>query len=40
MKGKDPRDEMARASGYRCKPIRLNVPFLDGERHLLLCEPI
>jgi 16S rRNA (guanine527-N7)-methyltransferase len=40
MKGKDPRDEMARLSGFRCRAIPLSVPFVDGERHLVLCEPI
>jgi 16S rRNA (guanine527-N7)-methyltransferase len=39
MKGKDPRDEVARVLGYRCKVVPLNVPFLDGERHLVICEP-
>jgi len=39
MKGKDPRDEVARVSGYRCKVIPLSVPALEGERHLVLCEP-
>jgi 16S rRNA (guanine527-N7)-methyltransferase len=39
MKGKEPRDEMARVSGYRCRAIPLSVPFVDGERHLVLCEP-
>jgi 16S rRNA (guanine527-N7)-methyltransferase len=38
MKGKDPRDELARLSGYRCKVVRLSVPFLEGERHLALCQ--
>lgn len=38
MKGKDPRDEVARLSGYRCKTVALTVPFLDAERHLVLCE--
>jgi 16S rRNA (guanine527-N7)-methyltransferase len=39
MKGKDSRDEVARLSGYRCKTVALSVPFLDAERHLVLCEP-
>ena len=39
MKGRDPRDEIARLSGYRCKAVRLDVPFVEGERHLVLCEP-
>ena len=39
MKGKDPSDEVARLSGYRCKTIALAVPFVEGERHLVLCEP-
>jgi 16S rRNA (guanine527-N7)-methyltransferase len=38
MKGKDPREELARLSGYRCKVARLSVPFVEGERHLALCE--
>jgi 16S rRNA (guanine527-N7)-methyltransferase len=40
MKGKDPRDEIARLpSGYRCEVMPLDVPFVEGERHLVLCEP-
>jgi len=39
MKGKDPRSEVARLAGYRCKVVPLSVPFVDGERHLVLCEP-
>ena len=39
MKGKDPQDEVARVSGYRCTTVTLHVPFVDGERHLVLCEP-
>jgi 16S rRNA (guanine527-N7)-methyltransferase len=39
MKGKDPQDEVARISGYRCTTVTLHVPFVDGERHLVLCEP-
>jgi 16S rRNA (guanine527-N7)-methyltransferase len=40
MKGKDPRDEIARLpSGVRCRDVLpLKVPFVDGERHLVLCE--
>ena len=39
MKGKNPGDEIARLpSGYRCKVLPLAVPFVDGERHLVLCE--
>ena len=38
MKGKDPSDEVARLSGYRCKTVALSVPFVDGERHLVLCQ--
>jgi len=38
MKGKDPRGEVARVAGYRCQTVALNVPFLEGERHLVLCE--
>lgn len=40
MKGKDPRDEVARLSGQRCKTVALTVPFLEAERHLVLCEPV
>lgn len=41
MKGKDPGDEIARLpSGYRCQVLRLAVPFVDGERHLVLCEEV
>lgn len=40
MKGKDPGDEVARLSGYRCQTVALTVPFVDGERHLVLCEPV
>jgi 16S rRNA (guanine527-N7)-methyltransferase len=39
MKGKDPQDEVARVSGYRCTTVTLHVPVLGGERHLVLCEP-
>lgn len=39
MKGKDPQDEVARVSGHRCTTVTLHVPFVDGERHLVLCEP-
>ena len=39
MKGKNPRDEVARLPGYRCKTLPLSVPFVEGERHLVLCEP-
>lgn len=38
MKGKDPRDEIARLSGYTCRTVSLDVPFVEGERHLVLCE--
>jgi 16S rRNA (guanine527-N7)-methyltransferase len=40
MKGKDAGDEIARLpAGVRCAaPIVLRVPFVDGARHLLLCE--
>ena len=37
LKGKDPRGEMARLSGWRCKAVPLTVPFVEGERHLVLC---
>jgi 16S rRNA (guanine527-N7)-methyltransferase len=40
MKGKDPRSEIARLPNeYRCQVLRLDVPFVDAERHLVLCEP-
>jgi 16S rRNA (guanine527-N7)-methyltransferase len=40
MKGKDPRDEIARLhGGYRCRVLKLSVSFVEGERHLVLCEP-
>lgn len=38
MKGRDPRDEIARLAGYRCNIVPIRVPFVDGERHLVLCE--
>lgn len=38
MKGKDPSAEVGRLSGYRCKTLALSVPFVEGERHLVLCE--
>jgi 16S rRNA (guanine527-N7)-methyltransferase len=38
MKGKDPRSEIAGLSGYACKAVPLRVPFLEGERHLVLCQ--
>lgn len=39
MKGKDPRDEIARLhADYRCQVVALAVPFVEGERHLVLCE--
>ena len=38
MKGAHPKDELARA-GARCEVIRLHVPSLEAERHLLLCRP-
>ena len=40
MKGKDPRDELGRLpAGMRCRDvIRLQVPFVEAERHLVLCE--
>ena len=39
MKGVHPHDEIARLpSGVNClQPIRLSVPLVDGERHLVLC---
>jgi 16S rRNA (guanine527-N7)-methyltransferase len=39
MKGKDPRAEISRVTGFRCRTVSLNVPFVEGERHLVLCEP-
>jgi hypothetical protein len=39
MKGKDPSDEVTRLSGYRCRTVTLDVPFVEGERHLVLCKP-
>lgn len=39
MKGKEPQDEMAKLSGFRCRALRLDVPFVEAERHLVLCEP-
>lgn len=40
MKGKYPADEIARlGGGYRCRVHALEVPFVEGERHLVLCEP-
>ena len=40
MKGKDPRDEVARLHGdYRCHVLKLEVTLVEGERHLVLCEP-
>ena len=39
MKGKDPRDEVARLPGYRCRTVPLSVPFVEAKRHLVLCEP-
>lgn len=39
MKGLYPHDELAKApAGVRCaEPIRLDVPLVDGDRHLVLC---
>ena len=39
MKGKAPDDEAAGIAGFRCTATRLAVPFVEGERHLVLCEP-
>ncbi len=39
MKGREPSDEVAKLSGFRCKTVPLHVPFIDAERHLVLCEP-
>lgn len=38
MKGKYPDDEVARVTGYSCKVIALSVPWVEAERHLVLCE--
>jgi 16S rRNA (guanine527-N7)-methyltransferase len=40
MKGKYPQAELARLpAGIRCdKVVRLQVPFLEAERHLVLCD--
>jgi 16S rRNA (guanine527-N7)-methyltransferase len=40
MKGREPRAEIAElAADVRCRAIiRLRPPFLEGERHLVLCE--
>jgi 16S rRNA (guanine527-N7)-methyltransferase len=40
MKGKDPRAEIGRLpADVRCRQtVRLTVPFMDAERHLVLCE--
>jgi 16S rRNA (guanine527-N7)-methyltransferase len=41
MKGKDPRDEIARLRGdYQCQALALEVSFVEGARHLVLCEPV
>lgn len=41
MKGRQPQDEIDRLpGGVRLRDvIRLRVPFVEGERHLVLCEP-
>lgn len=41
MKGRDPRAELeGLPPGCRCDPpIRLSVPLLDAQRHLVLCRP-
>ena len=39
MKGVHPRDELARAADWQCSVIALRVPFLQAERHLVLCRP-
>jgi len=41
MKGRDPRAELARLpGGCACDaPIRVRVPLLEAERHLVLCRP-
>ncbi len=40
MKGRDPRSEIARLpADVSCRnTVRLAIPFLDAERHLVLCE--
>jgi 16S rRNA (guanine527-N7)-methyltransferase len=42
MKGRQPQDEINRLpGGVRLRDvIRLRVPFVEGERHLVLCEPV
>ena len=42
MKGKHPQEEIDRLpAGIRCRDvIRLRVPFIDAERHLVLCEAV
>lgn len=42
MKGLHPDDEMARLpEGIQCEPVRkLHVPFLDGERHFVVCRAV
>ena len=37
MKGALPRNELARMTGWRCTVLALDVPLLDGARHLVLC---
>jgi 16S rRNA (guanine527-N7)-methyltransferase len=39
MKGKEPLDEVAPLAALRCKTLALAVPFVDAERHLVLCKP-
>ena len=41
MKGRDPRGELARLpAGCGCSaPIRVSVPLLGAERHLVICRP-
>jgi len=41
MKGRDPRAELeGLPPGCGCAaPIRLRVPLLDAQRHLVLCRP-
>jgi 16S rRNA (guanine527-N7)-methyltransferase len=42
MKGAYPREELAAAPAHcRCEPpLRMRVPLLDAERHLVLCRPV
>jgi 16S rRNA (guanine527-N7)-methyltransferase len=37
MKGVQPQAELTRATGWTCNVIRLRVPLLHAQRHLVLC---